>query len=193
MLSRLPRGRRRDATRSGDPLRLSWPRRAPAAGFSNQGARCACRRPTATRRAAHRDGRQRQSTSCRRGRGARGQSARAAATRFQRPATNRSRPEDANGAGPHTRTAQIASWSLSALSMRLGPHPQALSRRDFARRSGRRRYLLTSITAVDVRPNTSGEYISSARAGAVRNEPAVVARTMYVNSCRPSLRRVAKS
>ena len=79
MLSRWPPGRRRDATRSGDPLRLSWPRRAPAAGSSNQGARCACRRPTATRRAARRDGRQRQSTSCRRGRGARGRSARAAA------------------------------------------------------------------------------------------------------------------
>src|SRR6185312_6445598 len=37
---------------------------------------------------------------------------------------------------------------------------------------------LISITAVAVRPNTSGSYISSARAGAVRNVPAVVARTM---------------
>ena len=37
---------------------------------------------------------------------------------------------------------------------------------------------LTSITCVAVRPNTSGSYISSARAGAVRNVPAVVARTM---------------
>ena len=35
----------------------------------------------------------------------------------------------------------------------------------------------TVITAVGVRPNTSGSYISSARAGAVRNVPAVVART----------------
>ena len=39
-------------------------------------------------------------------------------------------------------------------------------------------YRLISITAVGVRPKTSGEYISSARAGAVRNVPAVVARTM---------------
>ncbi len=34
----------------------------------------------------------------------------------------------------------------------------------------------TSITAVGVRPKTSGSYISSARAGAVLNVPAVVAR-----------------
>jgi hypothetical protein len=36
----------------------------------------------------------------------------------------------------------------------------------------------TSITLVAVRPKTSGSYISSALAGAVRNVPAVVARTM---------------
>src|SRR6185503_7502195 len=35
----------------------------------------------------------------------------------------------------------------------------------------------TVMTAVAVRPNTSGSYISSARAGAVRNVPALVART----------------
>lgn len=34
----------------------------------------------------------------------------------------------------------------------------------------------TSITVVPVRPKISGVYISSARAGAVRNVPAVVAR-----------------
>src|SRR5690349_2996964 len=39
-------------------------------------------------------------------------------------------------------------------------------------------HLFTSIVVVAVRPNTSGSYISSARAGAVRNVPAVVARTM---------------
>jgi hypothetical protein len=39
-------------------------------------------------------------------------------------------------------------------------------------------YLFTSIVDVAVRPQTSGVYISSARAGAVRNVPAVVARTM---------------
>src|SRR5262245_33899091 len=36
---------------------------------------------------------------------------------------------------------------------------------------------VTSIVAVSVRPNTSGSYISSTCAGAVRNVPAVVART----------------
>jgi hypothetical protein len=40
------------------------------------------------------------------------------------------------------------------------------------------RYFFTSITAVAVRPNTSGSYISSACAGAVRKVPAVVARAM---------------
>jgi hypothetical protein len=34
------------------------------------------------------------------------------------------------------------------------------------------------MTLVAVRPNTSGVYISSARAGAVRKAPAVVARAM---------------
>ena len=49
-------------------------------------------------------------------------------------------------------------------------------------------------SAVAVRPKTSGSYISSACAGAVRNVPAVVARTMYdedVRGLRSS--RVAKS
>src|ERR1041385_5989831 len=50
----------------------------------------------------------------------------------------------------------------------------------------------TSTTTDPVLPNTSGSYISSALAGAVTNVPAVVARTMYVNSCVPSPKRVAK-
>ncbi len=41
---------------------------------------------------------------------------------------------------------------------------------------------MTSIVAVSVRPNTSGSYISSTCAGAVRNVPDVVARTTYENS-----------
>jgi hypothetical protein len=39
-------------------------------------------------------------------------------------------------------------------------------------------YFFTSMTVVAVRPKISGSYISSARAGAVRKVPAVVARTM---------------
>src|SRR5262249_54091473 len=51
---------------------------------------------------------------------------------------------------------------------------------------------LSSTTSVAVRPKTSGSYISSTCVGAVMNVPAVVARTTYVNSCTPSLSRVAK-
>src|SRR5262249_39056026 len=47
-------------------------------------------------------------------------------------------------------------------------------------------------TAEPDRPNTSGSYISSARAGAVPNVPAVVARTTYEKTCSPSASRVAK-
>src|SRR5215471_5211957 len=41
---------------------------------------------------------------------------------------------------------------------------------------------ITSTVSVDVRPEISGAYISSARVGATTNVPAVVARTMYENS-----------
>src|SRR5262249_25996160 len=49
----------------------------------------------------------------------------------------------------------------------------------------------TSMVAVAVRPEISGAYISSTCAGATRNDPAVVARTMYENSWWPPARRVA--
>ena len=52
---------------------------------------------------------------------------------------------------------------------------------------------LITIVAGAVRPLTSGAYISSAHVPAARNVPAVVARTRYENSWRPSLSRVAKS
>ncbi len=58
---------------------------------------------------------------------------------------------------------------------------------------GRHRHGRTVTRSVDVRPNTSGSYISSACAGAVRNVPAVVARATYEKTCSPSARRVAKS
>jgi hypothetical protein len=51
----------------------------------------------------------------------------------------------------------------------------------------------TSIVCVLERPETSGAYISSTRAGATVNAPAVVARTMYENSWWPSLNRNANS
>ena len=77
--------------------------------------------------------------------------------------------------------------------MRVGPHPHALAlgvpiigssasttpapEPPAYRTTGLPDYR-TVTTAVAVRPNTSGSYISSARAGAVRNVPDVVARTM---------------
>ena len=51
---------------------------------------------------------------------------------------------------------------------------------------------VTSMVVVSVRPNTSGSYISSACAGAVRNVPDVVARTTYESSWCPSASLVAK-
>ncbi len=52
---------------------------------------------------------------------------------------------------------------------------------------------VTSMVCVAARPDTSGEYISSARDGATVNVPAVVARTTYENSWCPSASRVANN
>ena len=85
-----------------------------------EAARCACRRPTATRRAAHRDGRQRQSTSCRRGRGAPGRSVRGGARARRRAPLRRQLPANANGNESRDAILRVSSSTLSAFIDALG-------------------------------------------------------------------------
>jgi len=78
------------------------------------------------------------------------------------PRSNGQRP------GYETRTAVLGGWQGASATWELEVGSWE---------SSPLTYRFTSITVVAVRPKISGVYISSARAGAVRKEPAVVART----------------